>query len=106
MLLTKSELVKLIKVETGESQKSIETVMGGLESVLRKALLMGYTVKITGVGVLTHTEIPPRGEHEGYDPYNKKHILVPAREGYNRPAFRVSQKLKKEMKARTLGNVF
>lgn len=104
--LPQTEIEKLIAYETQLPLKHVQRILRSYYHVVREALLSGYSVGMTNVGRFTHTTIKSKPERMWYSPLEKKEILIPATEAFNRVLFKPTKSLTIEMKRNTQGNLF
>jgi len=87
--MTKDELIKAIKHETGPSLGSVERVLDVLGKVAAETLSAGEEVPLPGLGKLKVVE---RAARQGRNPQSGEAITIPARKV---PAFSASSALKR-----------
>lgn len=105
-LLKKPDLMRLVAHETEIKQEEVMKVICGYEKVVKEALMQGYAVNISGVGQLRHAFCKERPEHEWRNGFTQEKIIIPYTPCYNRPSFKPSIALVREMRKATSGDPF
>lgn len=104
--LTRSEFERLVALQSKKYKKDVSLILDAYYSVLKEALLMGYEVTLPGIGVFGNAQVEAKPERQGINPHTKEKMMLPAQSAFNKPVFRFRPVFKKEMKDKTLGDVF
>ena len=87
--ITKSELIDLLSVKTSLKKSEIHTLIDGLFSEIKSALLSGYSIELRGFG--TFESKRRKGKAHARNPKTGKHVVV---EDHSVVIFRAGRELK------------
>lgn len=104
--LTRSELEKLVALQSNKYKKDVSVILDTYYSVLREALLLGYSINVPGVGSYSNSQMGAKEERYGKNPMTGEQVVFRAHDAYNKPIFRFKESIRDEMRDATEGKVF
>lgn len=103
--LHKSELEKLVALQSNKYKKDVSLILETYYVVLREAILAGYRVDIPELGYFYNKQSKAEPAKEVMSNFTGELTVIPAHEAYNRPTFKFRQKFKSKMREETEGRV-
>lgn len=103
--LTRSELEKLVALQSNKYKKDVTLILDTYYKVLREAILTGYRVDVPEIGYFYNTQAKAEPEKERFNSLTGGTSITPAHEAYNRPVFRFRKNFKNDMRDETEGRV-
>lgn len=97
--LDRPELIKLVAIKAGITQKDTAAVFSAMSEVFRDCALNGKKFSIPGFGKLNFSTVAGRKERYGIvNPVTQEKGELPATLPYTKPVFKFSLGLKNELK--------
>lgn len=75
--MIREELVSVVAEQTGETKKTVSSVLKGLTTAIREEVKKGGKVQLKEFGVFSHAK---RSAREGINPTTKEKIQIPEKE--------------------------
>ena len=105
--IKKEQILSIAATKTGLTLAQTKDAFDAIFEVVEESLLAGYGVKLGEVGYFKLRKVNKKPERMGM--VNVKageKGMLPAVDEYNAVAFKINSRIRKELKAKTLGNLF
>jgi len=96
--MTNSEVIKNLSVRLGQPQAEIKRLLSGSMTIIKKILDKNIRITVPGLGTF---RVYIRQKRKSFDPYHKKHIMLPLKRTI---AFRPGSSIKNELKFKRIEN--
>ena len=67
--LTRSELERLVALQSNKYKKDVSIILEAYYSVLKEAIMTGYEVGIPNIGTFSNTQVDAKPARQGINPF-------------------------------------
>ena len=105
--IKRQQIVNIASAKTGLSQKETIEVFNAIFEAVEECIMAGYEVKLGDIGNIRIKKVKSKPERMGVINMHtgEKGMLPPVAE-YNGVVFKINSRIRKALKAKTLGNIF
>lgn len=105
--IKKEQLVDIASTKTGLTQKQTRDTFDAIFEAVEESLMAGYGVKLGDIGYLRIKKMHSKPERMGIiNIQTLERGMLPAVPEYNAIGFKVNSRIKKDLREKTLGNVY